>query len=322
MTAGKGQVKKRRGQVAEKSSENPSQAGSTETKEEKKPMTLNERMADLLFPLFLLANIFVAGHKLYTHYREHVVVPMHEPEDFVGMRKAGRIVAGAFDHIEHLVVPGTTTLDLDQDIALYAVLNNATSAALGYKGFPKTSCISVNDVVLHGIPTKEVVLKLGDVVKLDIALVVDGWHADSCRTVVVGGAPRPATEKLVRVTEEALELGLQQCGPGKYTGDIGAAIQEHVEGAGFSVVTTFSGHGIGRKFHTPPTVPNKGPKGSGTFLKEGMFFTIEPMATIGSSKLEVLKDGWTTVTADGLYGAQFEHTVGVNATGCEIFTKV
>mmetsp|Transcript_18371 Transcript_18371/g.30859 ORF Transcript_18371/g.30859 Transcript_18371/m.30859 type:complete len:326 (+) Transcript_18371:165-1142(+) len=322
MPSGKGSATKR-GRAADKPAISPGKETKDSTKETK-PKSQRyftfERIASLFFPLFLTYNVGRSGFKLYEGYIENYVVPLHEPQDFVDMREAGRMVASALDHVEHFIREGASTYDVDKEVELYAVLKNVTSATLGYKGFPNSCCISVNDVVLHGIPSKTVILKRGDVVKLDIALIVDGWYADSCRTIIVGGATRKATESLVRMTEQALELGVQACGPGKYSGDIGAVMREHLEAGGFSAVTKFGGHGIGRKFHSAPGISNGGTRGSGTFLKEGMFFTIEPIATLGSTEVTTLADGWTTVSADGLVSAQFEHTVGVTASGCEIFT--
>ncbi|PSC04376.1 type I methionyl aminopeptidase [Alsobacter soli] len=245
-------------------------------------------------------------------------IKIHGPEAFEGMRKAGRLTAEALDLLVPAVQPGVTTESLDKLIFEFAMDNGAYPAPLFYRGFRKGICTSINHVVCHGIPNEKP-LREGDIVNIDVTLVVDGWHGDSSRMYCVGETPRRAA-RLVEVTYEALMIGVAQVKPGATTGDIGAAIQEFAEAERCSVVRDFCGHGLGRLFHDEPNILHYGRRGEGVPLKAGMFFTIEPMINLGRPHVKVLGDGWTAVTRDRSLSAQFEHTVGVTETGCEIFT--
>jgi len=245
-------------------------------------------------------------------------IRLYPVEAFDGMRAAGRLVAEALDMIEPFVVPGVTTQEIDDRIRDFTVQRGGLPACLGYKGYMKTTCTSINHVVCHGIPGDRV-LKDGDIVNIDHTVIVDGWHGDSSRMYAVGDI-NARSKKLIDVTYEALELGLAQVKPGNTFGDIGYAIQRHVEAARMSVVRDFCGHGIGRLFHDSPNVLHYGRKGEGAVLKPGMFFTVEPMVNIGKPHVKVLSDGWTAVTRDKSLSAQCEHTVGVTEDGLEIFT--
>lgn len=268
-----------------------------------------------LFGLFAWAAYFVV---------QHMYIPSHKPEDFEGMRVAARLAAKALEHVGPYVKSGVTTAQLDSVVAEYITSNGGRSAPLGYKGFPKSTCISVNEEVCHGIPSEERELFDGDIVNIDVTAIVDGWHGDISRTFMVGGRSAVSEDSalLVKVTEEALELGLEQCRPGGRMGDIVSVIQRHAEHHNFSVVTDYVGHGIGRKFHHPPQIVHVGKPHQGTLLKKGMFFTVEPMINAGTKEIKKLDDGWTVITADGSLSAQFEHTVGIGEQGCEIFTRL
>ncbi|MBX9709238.1 MAG: type I methionyl aminopeptidase [Caulobacteraceae bacterium] len=241
-----------------------------------------------------------------------------DPADFEGMRAAGRLVAEALDMITPYVVPGVTTQEIDDRIRQFTLDRGGLPACLGYKGYMKTVCTSINHVVCHGIPGDRV-LKDGDIVNIDHTVIVDGWHGDSSRMYAVG-AINARAKKLVDVTYEALALGLEQVKPGNTFGDIGYAIQRHVEANRMSVVRDFCGHGIGRLFHDSPNVLHYGRKGEGAVLKPGMIFTVEPMVNLGKPHVKVLSDGWTAVTRDKSLSAQCEHSVGVTENGVEIFT--
>ena len=245
-------------------------------------------------------------------------IRLYEADDFEGMRIAGRLVAEALDMITPFVVPGVTTGEIDDRIREYTLERGGLPACLGYKGYMKTVCTSINHVVCHGIPGDRV-LKDGDIVNIDHTVIVDGWHGDSSRMYSVGTL-NARTKKLVDVTYESLRLGLEQVKPGATFGDIGYAIQRYVEENRMSVVRDFCGHGIGRLFHDSPNVLHYGRKGEGAVLKPGMFFTIEPMVNLGKPHVKVLSDGWTAVTRDKSLSAQCEHTVGVTETGVEIFS--
>ena len=245
-------------------------------------------------------------------------IRVHGPEGFEGMRKAGRLVAEALDMIAAHVVPGVTTGELDDLVREFTLDNGGLPACLGYKGYTKTICTSINHVVCHGSPGDRV-LKDGDIVNIDHTVIVDGWHGDSSRMYSVGDI-NPRAKKLVDVTYESLRLGLEQVKPGNTFGDIGYAIQKYVEANRMSVVRDFCGHGIGRVFHDSPNVLHYGRRGEGAVLKPGMFFTVEPMVNLGKPHVKVLSDGWTAVTRDKSLSAQCEHTVGVTEDGVEIFT--
>jgi methionyl aminopeptidase len=245
-------------------------------------------------------------------------IKLHGPADFEAMRKAGRLTAEALDTLSEHVQPGVTTEALDKLAFEFAMDHGAYPAPLSYRGYRKSICTSINHVVCHGIPDDKP-LRDGDIVNIDVTLIVDGWHGDSSRMYNVGNVPRRA-ERLVEVTYEALMRGIGVVKPGATTGDIGAAIQEYAESERCSVVREFCGHGLGRLFHDEPNILHYGRRGDGVVLKPGMFFTIEPMINLGRPHVKVLADGWTAVTRDRSLTAQFEHTIGVTETGCEIFT--
>ena len=245
-------------------------------------------------------------------------IKVHGPDDFAAMRKAGRLTAEALDMLVGYVEPGVTTLALDKICFEFAMDHGAYPAPLNYRGYRKSICTSINHVVCHGIPDDKP-LRDGDIVNIDVTLIVDGWHGDSSRMYNVGNVPRRA-ERLVEVTYEAMMRGIAMVKPGNTTGDIGAAIQEFAEAERCSVVREFCGHGLGRLFHDEPNILHYGRYGDGVVLKPGMFFTIEPMINLGRPHVKVLADGWTAVTRDRSLTAQFEHTVGVTEDGVEIFT--
>jgi len=246
------------------------------------------------------------------------IIPLHGDEGFAGMRKAGQLTAQALDILTEYVEPGVPTATLDQIAYEFARDNGAYPATLFYKGFRHSLCTSLNHVVCHGIPDQRP-LREGDIVNIDLTLVVDGWHGDSSRMYPVGEISRKA-ERLIEVTYASLEAGIAAALPGKTTGDIGAAIQAVAEGERMSVVRDFVGHGLGRLFHDEPNILHFGTPGTGPELKPGMIFTIEPMINLGRPHVKILSDGWTAVTRDRTLSAQCEHSIGMTETGCEIFT--
>lgn len=246
-------------------------------------------------------------------------IKLHGPEGFAGMRKAGQLTATALDEIAAHVRPGVTTAALDRIVLEFARDHGAMPATLFYRGYAHSSCISLNHVVCHGIPGDRT-LREGDILNIDITLIVDGWHGDSSRMYTSGAVPRRA-ERLIDVTYESLMRGCAAVRPGATTGDIGAAIQKYAENERMSVVRDFCGHGLGRLFHDVPNILHYGRPGEGIELKPGMLFTIEPMINLGRPHVKVLNDGWTAVTRDRSLSAQFEHTVGVTEDGIEIFTS-
>ncbi|MEH2288763.1 type I methionyl aminopeptidase [Nostoc sp.] len=235
------------------------------------------------------------------------------------MRQAGRLAAKLLQHLEPFVKPGVSTLELNDEAERWTQAHGAKSAPLGYKGYPKSICTSVNEVICHGIPNAKQILKDGDIINIDVTPIVEGYHGDTSKTFFVG-TPSPKTRKLVEVTEECLRLGIAEVKPEARIGDIGAAIQEYAEAQGFSVVRDFVGHGISNIFHTAPDVPHYGTRGKGKRLRQGMVFTIEPMINEGTYEVEVLGDKWTAVTRDRKLSAQCEHTLAVTEDGVEIFT--
>lgn len=235
------------------------------------------------------------------------------------MRRAGRVAASLLHYLEPYVKPGVTTAELDEIAENWTQERGYRSAPLGYHGFPKSICTSVNNVICHGIPNKKQVLKDGDIINIDVTPIVDGYHGDTSKTFFVG-EPSPLAKKLVEVTEKCLTLAIDEVKPGNRIGDIGAAIQEYAESQGFSVVRDFVGHGVSNVFHTAPQVPHFGTRGKGKRLRPGMVFTIEPMINEGAYEALVLEDEWTAVTVDGGLSAQFEHTVAVTPDGVEILT--
>ncbi|MEE4120083.1 MAG: type I methionyl aminopeptidase [Paracoccaceae bacterium] len=245
-------------------------------------------------------------------------IHLYERADFEGMRRAGRLAAEILDAIIPMVEPGRTTGAIDAEIERMVTEAGAQSATIGYKGYQHASCISVNHVVCHGIPSEKV-LKDGDILNVDVTVILDGWFGDTSRMYVAGKLPRKA-ERLIEVTHEALMRGISVVKPGNTFGDIGHAIQSFVEGNRMSVVRDFCGHGLGRVFHAPPNVLHYGRPGTGPVLEPGMFFTIEPMVNLGRPETKVLADDWTAVTRDKSLSAQFEHSVGVTEDGVDIFT--
>lgn len=236
------------------------------------------------------------------------------------MRQAGRLAAELLNHLEPMVKPGVSTLEINDEAERWTLARKAKSAPLGYKGFPKSLCTSINEVVCHGIPSAKQVLKEGDIINIDVTPLVDGYHGDTSKTFFVG-KPSPIAKKLVEVTLECLNRGIAEVKPGARIGDIGAAIQAYAEGEGFSVVRNFAGHGVHRIFHTAPEILHYGRRGTGKRLRPGMVFTIEPMINEGTWEVELLDDGWTAVTLDRKLSAQFEHTVAVTEEGVEILTQ-
>ena len=245
-------------------------------------------------------------------------IRIHSDEDFAGMRKAGRLAADCLDMLIPYVVPGVVTSKLD-DLAREFILDHgALPACVFYRGYQHTVCISPNHIVCHGIPSEKT-LREGDIVNIDVTAILDGWHGDTSRMYEVG-AVAPKARRLVDITYECIERGLAQVKPGNTFGDIAAAIQAYAESQRTSVVRDFCGHGVGRVFHDNPNVLHFGRKGIGPVLEKGMFFTVEPMINLGKPDVKILNDGWTAVTRDKMLTAQCEHSVGVTATGVEIFT--
>jgi len=245
-------------------------------------------------------------------------IKLHDASGFEGMRRAGRLAAECLDMLTAHVVPGAVTEKLD-DLAREFILDHgALPACLGYRGYTRTTCISPNHIVCHGIPGERI-LREGDIVNIDVTVIVDGWHGDTSRMYGVGPVS-PRAKRLADVTYEAIERGLAAVKPGARTGDIGHAIQSYVESMRCSVVRDFCGHGLGRVFHDAPNILHFGQKGSGELLRPGMFFTIEPMVNLGKHPVKLLADGWTAVTRDKSLSAQCEHSVGVTEDGYEVFT--
>ena len=245
-------------------------------------------------------------------------IRLHDPADFAGMHRAGRVAAEILDAVAPLVRPGATTGEIDAHITKAVEAAGAVSATIGYRGYQHASCISVNHVVCHGIPGPKV-LKDGDILNIDVTVVVDGWYGDTSRMYVAGKLARKA-ERLIEVTHDALFRGIEAARPGNTFGDIGHAIQTFVEAQRMSVVRDFCGHGLGRVFHAPPNVLHYGKPGTGPVLQPGMFFTIEPMVNLGRPETKILPDDWTAVTRDKSLSAQFEHSIGITDDGAEIFT--
>jgi methionyl aminopeptidase len=245
-------------------------------------------------------------------------ITIHKPEDFAGMRRAGKLAAETLDMIAPHVRPGISTGEIDKLCHDYMVARGAIPATLGYRGYTKSSCTSVNHVVCHGIPGDRV-LADGDIINIDVTVILDGWHGDTSRMYVAGEASTKA-KLLMDVTYDAMMKGIAAIRPGATLGDIGHAIQVYVEKHRFSVVRDFCGHGIGRHFHEPPNILHFGRPGEGPKLKPGMFFTVEPMVNAGRPEVKILDDGWTAVTRDRSLSAQFEHMVAVTDNGVEIFT--
>jgi methionyl aminopeptidase len=245
-------------------------------------------------------------------------IRLYGPDAFEGMRKACQLTARCLDEIWPLIKPGVTTNEIDRFVFEFGMKNDALPATLNYRGYRKSSCTSINHVVCHGIPDDKP-LREGEIVNIDVTFILDGWHGDSSRMYPVGEVKR-AAERLMEVTHECLMRGVRAVRPGARTGAIGHAIQSFAEAERCSVVRDFCGHGVGRLFHDAPNILHYGQANEGPELKEGMIFTIEPMINLGRPHVKVLSDGWTAVTRDRSLSAQYEHTVGVTADGCEIFT--
>lgn len=246
-------------------------------------------------------------------------IPRYGEEGFEGMRRAGRLAAEVLDFITPFVKPGAVTDDLDRLCDQFTRDHGAVSAPLGYRGYPKSTCISINHVVCHGIPGEKK-LEDGDIANIDVTVILDGWYGDTSRMYLIGDKVGVRARKLVDVTYESMMRGIAVVKDGATIGDIGHAIQSYVEPLGFSVVRDFCGHGLGRTFHCAPSVLHYGRPGKGTVLRAGMFLTIEPMINAGKFGVKVLSDGWTAVTKDRSLSAQFEHSLAVTETGYELFT--
>ncbi|MBE9178242.1 type I methionyl aminopeptidase [Oculatella sp. LEGE 06141] len=256
------------------------------------------------------------------HTRQGVV--LLSSRELEKMRRVGKLAAALLDHMAPLVQPGVSTQTLNDEAAQWTRSHGAISAPLGYAPsgcppFPKSICTSVNEVVCHGIASPKQLLKDGDIINIDVTPILDGYHGDTSRTFCVG-EPSPTVRQLVEVTQECLMRGIAEVKPGARVGDIGAAIQEYAESYGFSVVRELVGHGVGKRFHTEPSIPHFGTRGRGLRLRPGMVFTIEPMINAGTRDIEIWADGWTVVTKDRRWSAQFEHTIAVTEDGVEILT--
>ncbi len=246
-------------------------------------------------------------------------IPINNKEDFEKMRDSGRLAAHVLDQLYKIIVPGISTLEINNFCHDLIIKNKAIPAPLNYKGFPKSICTSVNHVVCHGIPSENKILKDGDIINVDVTVILNGWFGDSSR-MYVAGKTNKKNFSLLKTTYECLLIGIKMAKPGNHLGDIGYNIQKYAEDKNYSVVRDFCGHGIGKEFHTSPSVLHFGNAGEGPELLPGMFFTIEPMINIGDWKIKVLQDGWTAVTRDKSLSAQFEHTIGITEAGNEIFT--
>ena len=246
-------------------------------------------------------------------------IPIYSLKNFDGMRKAGSLAAEVLDELKELIKPGISTLEINDLCHKMIVDNNAIPAPLNYKGFPKSICTSVNHIVCHGIPSQNKILQDGDIINIDVTVILDGWYGDSSRMYIAGNINKKIYS-LLKTTYECLLIGIENALPGNHLGDIGFEIQKYAEKNNYSVVRDFCGHGIGKEFHTPPSVLHYGNLGEGPELKPGMFFTIEPMINIGDWRVKILNDGWTAVTKDKSLSAQFEHTIAITEKGNEIFT--
>jgi methionyl aminopeptidase len=245
-------------------------------------------------------------------------IKLYGPEAYAAMRKVGQLAAAALDEVAELAQPGRTTAEIDDFLFAYGEKHGAYPATLNYRGYRHSCCTSFNHVVCHGIPNDKP-MRDGDIMNIDVTYVLDGWHGDSSRMYLLGNVKRAAV-RLCEVTHEAMMRGIAAVRPGMRTGAIGAAIQSFAEGERCSVVRDFCGHGVGRLFHDAPNILHYGNTNDGVELREGMIFTIEPMINLGRPHVKILADGWTAVTRDRSLSAQYEHTIGVTATGCEIFT--
>src|ERR1700761_348451 len=250
-----------------------------------------------------------------------MAIMIKTPQEIEKMRRSGQVVRDVLEHVRKFVKPGASTQDLENAAVQKMNELGAKPAFKGYRGYPCVLCTSVNEEVVHGIPSEKRVLRDGDIVSIDTGVIIDGFYGDSAITVAVGEKVNPSTKRLLEVTRASLERGIEAIKPGATLGDVGAAVQEVVEAEGFSVVRDFVGHGIGTRLHEDPQVPNFGRRGQGQKLREGMVIAIEPMVNAGKPDVQVLSDGWTAVTQDGSLSAHFEHTVAVTAQGAVILTQ-
>ncbi|MGB6130811.1 MAG: type I methionyl aminopeptidase [Acidobacteriaceae bacterium] len=250
-----------------------------------------------------------------------MAISIRTPQEIEKMRRSGQVVREILEHVRRAVKPGASTLDLERVAAAKVEELGATPAFMGYHGYPCVLCTSINNEVVHGIPSAVRRLRDGDVVSIDTGVVIDGYFGDSAITVAVGNKVSEKTRKLLEVTEASLRSAIRAVKPGATLGDVGAAVQEMVEAEGFSVVRDFVGHGIGKHLHEDPQVPNFGKRGQGPKLRAGMVLAIEPMVNAGGPGVQVLNDGWTTITEDGSWSAHFEHTVAVTADGALVLTQ-
>jgi methionyl aminopeptidase len=248
------------------------------------------------------------------------VIELKSAREIALMRAGGHILADVVDRLRETVRPGLSTLEIDEDVEAFIRGRGALPAFKGYRGFPATVCISINEEVVHGIPSAHRRIKDGDIVGLDLGCIVEGYYADCAFTLAIGDVP-PKVQQLLDVTRESLDVAIAECRPGRRLSDVSHAVQAHVEGHGFSVVRAFVGHGIGRALHEDPQIPNFGDPGRGPQLRPGMVLAIEPMVTMGSWEVKVLDDGWTAVTRDGSLAAHFEHTIAVTEDGPEVLTS-
>jgi methionyl aminopeptidase len=248
------------------------------------------------------------------------VILLKSARELAHMRVAGQILAEVKERLRDLARPGISTKEIDESIEAFIVSRGARSAFKGYRGYPATVCTSINEEVVHGIPSAKRKLKDGDIIGLDLGCIIEGYYADCAMTLPVGTVPARVQE-LLDVTRESLDKAIVQCRPGNRLGDIGHAVQSHCESHGFGVVRAFVGHGIGRALHEDPQVPNFGEPGTGKVLKPGMVLAIEPMVTMGSWEVQVLADRWTAVTQDGSWAAHFEDTIAITEEGPDVLTR-
>lgn len=249
------------------------------------------------------------------------MIDLKTPGDIVSMREASRVVARTLELLKGVVKAGVTTAELDSFAEKQIRSMGAEPAFLGYRGYPATLCISINEEIVHGIPDDKHVVRTGDIVSLDLGAVIGGFYGDATITVGVGEISG-AARKLIDVTKRSLDLALEEVKPGARLGDVSWAVQKYAEANGMSIIREFTGHGIGRRLHEEPSIPNYGRPGTGPVLKQGMTLAIEPMIALGGPEILIRKNGWTAVTADGSLAAHWEHTVAVTGSGCEILSKI